>query len=62
MGCLSGIINFVEMRITNAILERINNKIQRAKRRARGYRNIGLITHSILHRPQTMDYSLVIGH
>mgnify|MGYP000497098226 CR=1 FL=1 len=36
---LSGIINFVETRITNAILERINSKIQMAKRRARGYRN-----------------------
>jgi len=36
---LSGIINFVETHITNAILESINNKIQHAKRRARGYRN-----------------------
>ena len=36
---LSGIINFVETHITNAILESINNKIQMAKRRARGYRN-----------------------
>ena len=40
MGRLLGIINFVDMRITNAILERINNKIQRAKRRARSYRHI----------------------
>ncbi len=37
---LSGVINFVETRITNAILESINSKIQAAKRRARGYRNI----------------------
>ena len=37
---LSGIINAVESHITNAILESINNKIQMAKRRARGYRNI----------------------
>jgi len=36
---LSGIINFVETRITNAILESINSKIQMAKRRGRGYRN-----------------------
>jgi transposase len=36
---LSGIINSVETHITNAILESINNKIQMAKRRARGYRN-----------------------
>ncbi len=37
----SGIINFVEMRINNGILEGINSKVQLAKRRARGYRNIG---------------------
>ena len=37
---LSGIINFVETHITNAILESVNNKIQMAKRRARGYRNL----------------------
>ena len=35
----SGIVNFVETHITNAILESINNKIQMAKRRARGFRN-----------------------
>jgi transposase len=37
---LPGIINFVETRITKAILENVNNKIQMAKRRARGYRNL----------------------
>ena len=37
----SGIIHFVETHITNGILESINSKIQLAKRRARGYRNIG---------------------
>ena len=36
---LSGIVNFIETKITNAILESINNKIQMAKKRARGYRN-----------------------
>ena len=36
---LSGIVNFVETHITNAILESISNKIQMAKRRARGFRN-----------------------
>ncbi len=35
-----GIIHFVESRITNGILEGINSKVQLAKRRARGYRNI----------------------
>jgi transposase len=36
----TGIIHFVESRITNGILEGINSKVQLAKRRARGYRNI----------------------
>jgi len=36
----SGIIHFVETKITNGILEGINSKVQLAKRRARGYRNI----------------------
>jgi len=36
----SGIIHFVESHITNGILEGINSKVQLAKRRARGYRNI----------------------
>jgi transposase len=36
----SGITHFVESNITNATLERINSKIQLAKRRARGFRNI----------------------
>jgi hypothetical protein len=35
-----GIIHFVETQITNGILEGINSKVQLAKRRARGYRNI----------------------
>jgi transposase len=39
-GHWSGIIHFVESRITNGILEGINSKVQLAKRRARGYRNI----------------------
>ena len=33
-----GIVNFCETEINNGILEGINNKIQLAKRRARGYR------------------------
>lgn len=35
-----GIIEFANSHITNGILEGINSKIQLAKRRARGYRNI----------------------
>jgi transposase len=35
-----GIVNFVNGRINNGILEGINSKIQLAKRRARGFRNV----------------------
>ena len=35
----TGIVHFVESRITNGILEGINSKVQLAKRRARGFRN-----------------------
>jgi len=43
----SGIINFIKSQITNGILEGINSKIQLAKRRARGYRNINNFTNMI---------------
>ena len=36
----SGIINYINSQISNGILEGINSKIQLAKKRARGYRNI----------------------
>ena len=36
----SGIINYIESNISNGILESLNAKIQLAKKRARGYRNI----------------------
>ncbi len=37
----TGIVHFVESKITNGILEGINNKVQLAERRARGFRNLG---------------------
>lgn len=37
----SGIISYIESKINNGILEGLNSKIQLAKKRARGYRNIG---------------------
>lgn len=36
----SGIVNYVESKMNNGILEGINSQIQLAKKRARGYRNI----------------------
>ncbi len=35
----NGILNYLQSKLTNGILEGINSKIQLAKRRARGYRN-----------------------
>ena len=35
-----GIVNYIQTKITNAVLESINAKIQLAKKRARGSRNI----------------------
>jgi transposase len=35
-----GIVHFVESRLSNGILEGINHKVQLAKRRARGFRNL----------------------
>jgi transposase len=36
----TGIVNYTKSRISNGILEGINSKVQLAKKRARGYRNI----------------------
>lgn len=36
----TGILNYIESKINNGILEGINSKIQLAKKRARGFRNI----------------------
>ncbi len=36
----SGIINYIESKVNNGILEGLNSKIQLAKKRARGYRKI----------------------
>lgn len=36
----TGILNYIESKINNGILEGLNSKIQLAKKRARGYRNV----------------------
>jgi transposase len=43
----SGIINYIQAQINTGIMEGINNKIQLAKRRARGYRNTENYIHMI---------------
>lgn len=58
----SGIIHFVESHINNGILEGINNKVQLAKRRARGFRNIKNFINMIyfLCGKMKLDYPLQI--
>jgi transposase len=53
----TGIIHFVESNITNAILESINSKIQLAKRRARGLRNINNYINMIYFLCGKMTFS-----
>jgi transposase len=53
----TGIVNFVETRITNGVLEGINSKIQLAKRRARGYRNINNFINMIYFTCGKMTFS-----
>lgn len=43
----TGIVNYTEYKMSNGILESINSKIQLAKRRARGYRNMSNFTNMI---------------
>lgn len=45
----SGIVNYLKSRITAGVIEGINNKIQLAKRRARGYRNINNFINMIYY-------------
>lgn len=42
-----GIVNYTKSKINNGILEGINSKIQLAKKRARGFRNINNFIHMI---------------
>ena len=57
----SGIINYCTSQINNGILESINSKIQLAKKRARGYRNINNLINMIyfLCGGLAFDYPLI---
>lgn len=59
----TGIINYIESKISNAILEGINSKIQLLKRRARGYRNIQNFINMIYFTSGKLkfDYPLYSG-
>ena len=52
----SGIVNYVRTRITAGVIEGINNKIQLAKRRARGYRNINNFINMIYFIAGKLDF------
>jgi len=51
-----GIINYAETKITTGFLEGINSKIQLAKRRARGFRNIDNFINMIYFLTAKLEY------
>ena len=51
----SGLMNYVQRKISNGVLEGINSKIQLAKRRARGYRNIDNFINMIYFLSQVLN-------
>jgi transposase len=53
----SGILNYVKSNISNGILEGINSKIQLAKKRARGYRNMNNFKNMILFICGNLEHS-----
>ena len=57
VGHWYGILQFFESRLTNGLLEGINHKVQLAKRRARGYRNISNFINMIYFLCGKMKFS-----
>jgi len=53
-----GILNYFTSRITNGKIEAINGQIQKLKREARGYRNIGNFRNAILLRYGNLDFDI----
>jgi transposase len=56
IGHWYGILNFIESRLTNGLLEGINHKIQLAKRRARGFRNTNSYINMIYFLCAKLDF------
>jgi transposase len=52
----SGIVNYIKSSLNNGILEGINSKIQLAKKRARGYRNIENFINMIYYTCGRLHY------
>ena len=53
----SGIVQFIESRLTNGLLEGINHKIQLAKRRVHKYRNIENFINMAYFLCSKLDFS-----
>jgi transposase len=53
----SGIVNWYDDKISNGILEGINSKIQLAKKRARGFRNIENFINMIYFIAGNLDFN-----
>jgi len=58
----SGIVNFVKEKINNGVLEGINNKIQLAKRRARGFRNLDNFINMIYFLCSKLNFKLPLDY
>jgi len=54
----NGILNYFKSRVTNGKIEAINGQIQKLKREARGYRNIGNFRNAILLRYGNLDFDI----
>lgn len=52
-----GILNYLQSHINNGILEGINSKVQLAKKRARGFRNIDNFINMIYFNAGKLDFS-----
>ena len=52
----SGVINYIHHRISNGVIEGINSKIQLAKKRARGYRNVENFINMIYFISGKLDF------
>jgi len=56
----TGVINYIQSKISNGILEGINSKIQLAKRRARGFRNINNFINMIYFVAGKLKYDYTL--
>ena len=54
----NGILNYFSSRITNGKIEALNGQIQKLKREARGYRNIGNFRNAILLRYGNLEFDI----